>query len=515
MTAVQSRDDPAAAPAIGWRDAACERLGGAPFDLLVIGGGITGAGIARDAALRGLAVALVEQDDFAGGTSSRSSRLVHGGVRYLEHGFLHLVFEASRERRTLLRTAPTLVRPLRFTWPVYAGARIPRWKLRAGLLAYDALALFRNVGAHRGLSRDGVLREEPALEPTGLRGGAQYWDAGTDDSALTLANVLDARAHGAVVLNHAAVTSLTFDGARVNGAIVRDRIGGTTLRVGARHVVNAAGPWTDAIRQMEDPSATPAVLGTKGVHISVPARRVGNRAAVTMISAVDGRVMFCLPAGEQTVIGTTDTPTSARPDEVRATRADVEYLLQSANVFFPGARLGPRDVIAAWAGIRPLVASKASDPASMSREHRITTGKSGMIAISGGKLTTYRLIAEQVVDLVVRRLRSDARGCTTAKSELALPARAPVFGQLFEPIVEGLPWRLTDATHAVEHQLACTLTDILVRRTKVAFSSRDHGIPEAARVAATVARHAGWDAAECARQVDAYRAECARLFTVD
>jgi glycerol-3-phosphate dehydrogenase len=507
---------PVSAPAFAWRDRTLARLAHDQFDLLIVGGGITGAGIARDAALRGLAVALIERDDFGSGTSSRSSRLIHGGVRYLEHGYFSLVFEASRERRILLKTAPHLVRPLRFTWPVYRGARVPRWKLRAGLALYDTLALFRNVGNHRGLSRRDILAAEPALTDVGLKGGAQYWDAATDDAALTLANVLDAREAGAAVLNHAEVTSLIVEHGKACGAEVRDWIGGGAVKIRASVVVNATGPWTDALRRMEDPSAPTAVLGTKGVHIAVPAKRVGNNAAVTMISPVDGRVMFCLPAGEQTIVGTTDTPESVHPEQVRASRADVAYLLASVNGFFPGAKLGPRDVISAWAGIRPLVSSgNAGDPASASREHEITTGPLGVIAISGGKLTTYRLIAEQVTDRVARRLRGPFKPCVTATRSLPGVQRAPVFGQLFEPILPDQHWTFSDATRAVENEMACTLADILVRRTKVAFASRDHGIPAAQRVASAVARHAGWDDAECARQVEMYRGELARLFTVD
>jgi glycerol-3-phosphate dehydrogenase len=503
-------------PAISWRNRAVARLGAERFDVLIIGGGITGAGIARDAALRGLSVALVERDDFASGTSSRSSRLVHGGVRYLEHGYLSLVFEASRERRILLKTAPHLVRPLQFTWPVYRGARVPRWKLRAGLGLYDLLATFRNVGNHRGLTVSGVLNAEPALNDSGLVGGAQYWDAATDDSGLTLANVLDARASGAAVLNHAEVTSLIVENGKATGAVVLDQIDSTTIRIQASVVVNATGPWTDTIRRMEDPSSKPAVLGTKGVHIAVPAKRVGNRAAITIISPVDGRVMFCLPSGEQTIIGTTDTAESVHPEQVRANRTDVQYLLDSANGCFPGAKLGPRDVISAWAGIRPLVsAGNSGDPASASREHAITSGPLGVIAISGGKLTTYRLIAEQVTDRLMKRLRKPALRCTTTERKLPGARSTPVFGQLFEPILPDQHWTFSDATRAVENEMACTLTDILVRRTKVAFASRDHGLPAAERVAAVVARHAGWDDAECSRQVEAYRAELARLFTVD
>lgn len=503
-------------PVIAWRDAARGRLSSGTFDLVVIGGGITGAGVARDAALRGLSVALVERDDFASGTSSRSSRLIHGGVRYLEHGHFHLVFEASHERRTLLQTAPRLVRPLRFTWPVYAGARIPRWKLSAGLGLYDALALFSNVGRHRRRSASGICEAEPALRSDDLLGGAQYWDAATDDSVLTLATVLSAAAHGAVVLNHARVIALT--GGESPELVIRDSLGAGDFTVRARTVVNATGPWTDDIRRLEAAESPAAVLGTKGVHIAVPAARVGNRGAITMLSPRDARVMFCLPAGEQTIIGTTDTATTMPPDDVRATRDDVAYLLEAVNAYFPGAALTARDVLASWAGIRPLVAARnAGDPASASREHAIATGPRGIITVTGGKLTTYRRIAEQVVDVVVRKLRAQptAHSCRTALEPLELPPRSPVFGQLFEPILPGHAWTLADAVHGAEREMACTLGDILIRRTKVAFASRDHGIPAALRVAQAVARHLDWDAAECARQVESYCAECARMFTVE
>jgi glycerol-3-phosphate dehydrogenase len=284
------------------------------FDLLVVGGGITGAGVARDAAARGLRVALVERDDLAAGTSSRSSRLVHGGVRYLEHGHLGLVFEASRERRTLLATAPHLVRPLAFTWPVYRGARVPRWKLAAGLALYDALSLWRNVGRHRPLGPSGVLAREPAVRSAGLVGGASYWDAATDDSRLTLATALDAEALGAVLLTHAAVAALAFRpdaaGARVRAG-VRDLLGGgAAVEVRARAVVNCAGPWADRVRALAEPGGPPAVLGAKGVHLLVPAARVGNRGALTLAAPQDGRVVFVLPAG-----GTAarSSPSSAPP----------------------------------------------------------------------------------------------------------------------------------------------------------------------------------------------------------
>ncbi|MDQ2931577.1 MAG: glycerol-3-phosphate dehydrogenase/oxidase, partial [Gemmatimonadota bacterium] len=325
-----------------------ERLGTQRFDVLVVGGGITGVGVARDAALRGLNVALVERDDFASGTSSRSSRLVHGGLRYLEHGHLHLVFESSLERRRLLDLAPHLVRPLEFTWPVYEGSRVPRWKLGAGLFLYDLLALFRNVAPHRRLDPDEVIAHEPKLLADGLTGGASYYDAATDDARLTLATALGAREAGATVANHAGVRRLTSLRGRTDGAVVADAITGAETTIRARVVVNAAGPWSDEIRRLDEPGAPAALHGTKGVHITVPRGRVGNHAALTLLSPVDGRVMFILPGDTHTIIGTTDTETTATPDDVRASRTDVAYLLDAANHFFPSARLTADDVVCAW-----------------------------------------------------------------------------------------------------------------------------------------------------------------------
>lgn len=507
-----------AASALAWRDQARKRLARQQFDVLVVGGGINGAGIARDAALRGLTVALIERDDFASGTSSRSSRLVHGGVRYLEHGFFHLVFESSRERRVLLTIAPHLVRPLKFTWPVYTGARIPRWKLAAGLWLYDLLAAFRNVARHHSLSTPQVLAAEPKLKRFGLLGGATYFDAATNDARLTIANVVSATAAGAAALNYAEVTALTFNGNRVSGASVRDRITQEAFEIRASAVVNATGPWTDSISRIEDPSSTPAVLGTKGVHIAVPADRVGNRAAVTMLAHADQRVMFVLPGGTHTIIGTTDTETHERPDQVRATRADVQYLLDAANSYFPEARLKSEDVICAWAGIRPLIASgNSGNPAGASRESAITVGPRGVIAVTGGKLTTYRAMAEEVVDAVQKYLGRPRTASNTAKSRLPGSASRPEEGdgRISDRIVEELPYTVNDVLAAADHEFACTIADVLVRRTHLAFETRDHGVGVAPRVADLLAPRLGWDSADIVRQLDDYRAEVARLFTID
>ncbi|MEO8193320.1 MAG: glycerol-3-phosphate dehydrogenase/oxidase [Gemmatimonadales bacterium] len=361
------------------------------FDVLVIGGGITGAGIARDAAMRGLAVAIVDKGDWANGTSSRSSRLVHGGIRYLEHGQLGMVRESVREREILLRIAPHLVQPLEFTWPVYRGARLPKWKLIIGLTVYDMLAGKARGRRHRSLGRDGVLELEPCISQDGLLGGVSYFDAATDDAALTRSNVLSAVEHGAVAVSFARVESTTATGGKADGAIVRDVSAEGSARVRAHAVVSATGPWQ--------------AKGTKGSHIVVNRARVGNQSAVTMTSPDDGRVMFVLPSGELTIVGTTDIYTDESPDEVNASEAEIAYLLRAANAYFPEAALTRDDVLSSWAGIRPLAASPpGAKPSSISREHRISHDPTGVIVVTGGKLTTYRSMAAEVVDEIGRTL---------------------------------------------------------------------------------------------------------------
>jgi len=508
------------------------------FDVLVVGGGITGCGIARDAALRGLAVALVEQEDFASGTSSRSSRLVHGGVRYLEHGHLHLVFESSAERRRLLRLGPHLVRPLAFTWPVYAGARIPRWKLGAGLALYDALALFRNVGRHRRLSRQGVLEREPMLASDGLRGGAMYYDASTNDARLTLANAVAAWEAGAVVRNHAVAEQPIIQAGRTIGMRVRDALEPSrTVDVHASVVVNATGPWSGEIR------------GSKGAHIAVPRDRLGNNDALTLLSPDDGRVFFVLPGGVDAIVGTTETTAPSNPSEVRASREEVRYLLDAANRFFPRAALRDEDVIAAWAGIRPLVPT-AGSAGSASREHTIATEPDGVISITGGKLTTYRVMAAQVVDAVMQRLgrKSDDRATrdvvlpggdiASLDALIAAIARTTNDVQLAEHlavnhgsrwsavwaecatdaaarVTSELPYTQGELRYAVRNESALTLADLLIRRTHLAFETRDHGLSVAPAVAECVAPLLDWTTEERQRAVDDYARDVARTFTID
>jgi glycerol-3-phosphate dehydrogenase len=301
-------------------------LGNGVFDVLVVGGGITGAAAARDAAGRGLSVALVDSGDWGHGTSSRSSRLAHGGLRYLETYNFGLVFEASAERRRLLELAPHLVHPQPFVFPVYQGGPTPFLMLQAGMWLYDALSLFRNIRRHRVLSRDNVQREEPRLRVAGLAGAAMYYDAAVDDARLTMANARGAHESGAAVVSHAEVIGFLNEGGMA-GARVRDRLTGAETEVRARVVINATGPWSDAVRRMADPRAKPRLRPTKGVHILVERERIGNRNAITFQSPLDGRVMFVLPWGDFTYVGTTDTDYHGKPEDVKADAADVDYLL--------------------------------------------------------------------------------------------------------------------------------------------------------------------------------------------
>ena len=373
--------------------------------MLVIGGGITGAGIARDAAMRGLRTILVEQGDLGSGTSSRSSRLIHGGLRYLEQGHLHLVWEANRERRVLLGIAPHLVRPLPFVFPLHRGDRIPLWRLAAGMWAYDLLALFRNVAAHRMLGKRALLEREPMVRERGLLGGARYFDAQCDDARLVLATARSAAQHGAVIATYTAVEGFEWAAERVIGARVVDRLTGTRGTIRASAVVNATGPWVDRLRALEEPGCRPLLRTTKGVHVIVPRDRLGHHEAIAFLSPIDGRVIFALPWGALSYVGTTDTDAPEPPEAAVATGEDVVYLLRSVNARFPNARLGTDDVRGTWAGLRPLLAPQHDGrPSSRSREHAIVTGAGGVVTIAGGKLTTHRVMAAQTVHRVLTEL---------------------------------------------------------------------------------------------------------------
>lgn len=537
----------------GWHS-----LGERELDLVVVGGGITGAGIARDAALRGLSVALLDARDLAEGTSSRSSRLIHGGLRYLETLDFRLVFEASAERRRLLELAPHLVSPLPFLFPLWRGGPVGPLKLRAGMWLYDALSAFRNIERHRMLGREGALAREPALRSEGLVGGAVYYDAQVDDARLTVAVARGAHGAGAVVVPHAEVIGfIRGEEERVAGVRVRDCLRGGEREVRARVVINATGPWSDSLRTLADADAAPRLRPTKGVHLVMRRERVGNAGALVFPSPLDQRVMFILPWGDLTYVGTTDTDSPGPPEDAVATPEDVRYLLASANAVFPAANLANEDVLATWAGVRPLLAPRDDDDGEMSegqtsREHDVWHDRSGLLNVAGGKLTTFRVMAADAVDAAAELLaRQDGRAVgPSTTAGLPLPGAPPIplealaeelrhefaslplppaavrrlagrYGAdartvldsirrdpaLGERIGEGLDYLWAEVAHGVRHEMATTLEDLLRRRLQLFYEAPDADGALARAVAERVAGEPGlgWDAADVERQVTAYR----------
>jgi glycerol-3-phosphate dehydrogenase len=536
------------------------RLGG-EVDLLVIGGGITGCGVARDAARRGLSVALVEMRDLAYGTSSRSSKLVHGGVRYLEHYEFNLVFEAVSERRILTDIAPHLVNPLGFLFPVYQGHPLSVRMVNAGLWLYDGLSLFRSPKLHRNLSIAQVKQEEPLLTPEGLKGAPLYWDCATDDGRLTLETALDAIRAGATVATGARVVSfLKDDAGRVAGAVVRDELGaGGLVEVKAKAIVNATGPWTDATISMSASLGTPLLRPTKGVHIVFEAKKLPVKHAVLLHHPKDKRVLFAIPWGDHTYVGTTDTDYQGDPADLAATLSDVDYLVDACNHYFPTSPVARADVISTWAGLRPLIrpvgADGAVDESSVSREHQIVVGQDGLVTIAGGKLTTYRRMAAEVVDTALKLLRlqnrlppglgpadtdkeplpgavgwpaNDDHDAVAAQIEEAggghvARATARMLGDTYgmrgleiarkvvaDPslgaiLVPGRPEILAQVDWSIDEELAATVTDVIHRRTQLHYRAPEQGLECVEIVAARMAERLGWDDAHRAAEIDAYR----------
>jgi glycerol-3-phosphate dehydrogenase len=382
-----------------------EALTDGVFDVLILGGGITGAGIALDAVLRGLRVALIDKGDFASGTSSVSSKLIHGGLRYLEHADFHLVYEALHERGRLLHNVPHLVRPLRFVLPFYEGARVPSWQFRIGLILYDLLAGTRNIRRSRAKSLYRLRHEFAGLRQDGLRGGAEYFDAQMDDARLCLEVLRTAALNGAVLANY--VEAIAFETPSRVRAL--DHRSGRELPIAARQIVNATGPWGDAVRRLAGDCSGPLMRPTKGVHLLADDR--GLKAGFLLLHPADGRVFFVLPWMNKMLLGTTDTACDDSPDHLGVTPHDVAYLLAGYNHYFT-PELIPADLLGSFAGLRPLIRARPGEPSDLSREFQIHTSPSGLMTIAGGKYTTYRHMAEVATDTIVRRLGL-SRPCRT------------------------------------------------------------------------------------------------------
>lgn len=525
------------------------RLRDEAFDLAVIGGGITGATAARDAARRGFRTALVEARDFGEGTSSRSSRLIHGGLRYLEQLEFDLVFEASQERRTLLRIAPHLVRPLEFLFPLYEEGRVGRRKLDAGMWLYDALSLFRNIERHQMLEIDELVEREPRLRTAGLLGGARYYDAQVDDARLVLANVIAAAEAGAAVANRLEATEIRTESWPGHAVRVRDRETEDEWSIDALAILNATGPWGDRTVSLAGVEDGPILRPTRGTHLHVTRDRVGHRHALIFESPVDGRIMFVLPWRNLTLIGTTDDFYQGRPEDVAPTAEDVRYLLDSTNRLFPNAALEPADVLSAWAGLRPLVIldpeAATESEGEVSRDFVIREEPPGMFTVAGGKLTSSRAMAEEAVDRVAAFLAKaevkPASRCDTARTALPggdvddlanlrehLATRAADLGldesaagrlaraygsradevldlvrerrELSSPLLEGLPYTAAEVVYAVHAEAARHVEDIVYRRTHVALETRDGFEAACERTARWMAGELGWDAARVAEE---------------
>ncbi len=510
------------------------RLSANTHDLLVIGGGVTGAGIALEAAARGLDVALVEKQDFASGTSSRSTKLIHGGLRYLKQLELGLVREVGRERAIVYRLAPHLVRPEKMLLPIVEGGTLGRWSTALALTVYDLLAGVPRDHRKRMLGKARALQEEPLLPADKVKAGALYYEYRTDDARLTMALVKTATAHGAVCANYLRAKSFIHEGDRATGVVCADQLTGEEVEVKARVIVNAAGPWVDELRRLDHSLTGKRLFLSKGVHLVFPHARFPVRHAV-YFDLGDGRMMFAIPRQGKTYVGTTDTPWPAGPDEVRVTREDVDYVLSGIRHMFPSIRLAPKDVESSWAGVRPLIYEEGKEASEMSRRDEIFLSPSGLISIAGGKLTGYRPMAARVMKLVERRLRKQYKIRTrTARTDripldggpfageqefqvfrkeleekcrtLDLPAPtaerlATTWGRhaltILEAVGTGSAADLLEAevAYCIEHELACTPLDYFERRTGKLFFDMPAVPAERVRVEAFFAERLNWDEA--------------------
>ncbi|MGO9243424.1 MAG: FAD-dependent oxidoreductase [Verrucomicrobiia bacterium] len=479
-------------------------LSGQYFDLLVIGGGIFGAAVARDAALRGLRVALIEKSDFASGTSSRSSKLIHGGFRYLEQRDFRLVFEACRERHILQRTAPHLVRPLPFLFPIYEGGEISLTKLRLGMSLYDWLALRRNVAPHRTLSVERTLMNEPSLSRKGLRGAVSFYDCQEDDARFCIDHILHAAELGASCINYCTLTGLITREDRIVAARVRDEVGSCMFEISARVFVNAAGPWVEQVCGLTPFEAgSVRVSPAKGVHLIVP--RLTRQHAVAFQARSDRRILFVIPWGDNSLLGTTDTDFDGDPAQARVEQADVDYLLAEARALFPDAPLSESDIITTTVGVRSVAASVRATPSERSREHRVVRTGCNLLSIIGGKYTTHRVIAQQTVDAAYGLLNVAAPPCRT--TEVPVPNRRPAAAG--EKISEAPEVHASDIIHACQQEMVVTLDDVMRRRTPLALS-RAGGPEIASTVAHLMAPLMSWSPDEERSQFERYVEEWKR-----
>jgi glycerol-3-phosphate dehydrogenase len=521
-----------------------DRLQAESFDVLVIGGGITGTGVALDAASRGLRTALVERDDFASGTSSKSSKLVHGGLRYLQQGEIRLVYQALRERERLRKNAPHLVKVLPFMIPILTRDGVVSRKIAramgSAMWMYDLTGGWRIGKLHRRLKKDAAFAHLPTMPKERLASAYLYFDATVDDARLCLAVARTAANRGAVLVNRCRVVELTkADDGRTSGAVVDSGAGLITVR--AKVIVNATGVWSDEVRALDEGADPDSIRPAKGVHLTVPWDKVRNDIAVVIPVPGDKRSLFVVPWGrrpdgtfEHTYVGTTDTDYDGSIDDPQCTKDDITYVLKALNASITTG-VTESDITGVWAGLRPLVKSASSGrTADLSRRHKVNRSASNVISVTGGKLTTYREMAEDTVDQVC-----DALGCRRKSTTKRLPLvgadgyhqptdidAAHLAGRygsassevtalrladrhLGEPLVPGLPYTKAEAVYAAQSEMSVTLDDVLSRRTRARLFDRPATLNAAADVARLIADDMGWDETEIDRQVAEFRASCA------
>jgi glycerol-3-phosphate dehydrogenase len=495
------------------------------WDMIVVGGGATGVGVAIDAASRGYDVLLLEQSDFGKGTSSRSTKLAHGGVRYLERGNIGLVMQALKERGLLLQNAPHLVRDLAFIVPNYDWWETPFYGL--GLKLYQLLAGKYGFGTSRVLSREETLEHLPTLKTDGLRGGAVYYDGQFDDSRLLIHMVATAFEQGATLMNYVEVTELTKDAQGfVNGVSARDLETGNEFRAAAKVVINATGAFTDLLRRKAEPSVSPMIAPSQGIHLVFDSSFLQGQSAIMVPHTSDGRVLFAIPWHGHTLVGTTDTPIAAATLEPIAMEEEIDFVLSTAGQYLTKAPTRD-DVLSVFAGIRPLVrASKVASTAALSRDHVIHIDRSGLVTICGGKWTTYRHMAEDCVDQAATLAQLPEKTCVTHHLHIhGFHEAAKQFGtlavygsdahkirklieddsRLGDPLHTALPYMKAEVVWGVRHEMARTVEDVLARRIRALFLNARAALAMAPVVAELMATELGWDDVTRMKQLAAFR----------
>ena len=515
------------------------------FDLAIIGGGITGAGVARDAASRGMSVVLVEANDFAFGTSSRSSKLIHGGIRYLENLDFHLVFEALSERRLLFEIAPHLVHPLRFMIPIYKDSRVGMFKLGLGMWLYDMLALFEVPQMHERLSPKASLQRHPILNPYNLSGSYVYSDAYMDDDRLVIETLRSAHEWGACCINYMSATGAIREKEKVVGLKCHDRMGGKNHEIHAQHIISTVGPWTDQMASKLVNPWKPRLRPSKGIHITVAKDRLPMKEAVVLAAQDSSRIIFIIPRHEMVIIGTTDTDFKGDPSEVVAHAHEISYLLQIVNAYFPAAELKLEDIVSSYAGVRPLVDDGSETEGGISREHAIIEDPQNVTFVVGGKYTTYRKMAEEAVAVVLKNFTLEER-VQFSKSGTKRPIHPDVtvdkLSQSFLKVEKmahefkvppsevrnlvarhgGEAYRLLkrwvglddgsmdlslfiEVHHAITHTMCLNLKDFYFRRVPLFLSRRDHGLAHLEVIADIFTGYFHWDRGQRQHQIEDLR----------